>query len=422
MKCIHCGKTVADDARFCKYCGTRLRRTCSVCGAGLDEDARFCADCGAEALAELDLTRRLPELGAGVIASGRPNPSGFYFSRRLSRVYRGTVDNCFSICGEAIAFMEEHTLNRLTPTTEGIVRRTNDVSHDNAVMAIALRPDGSVVTAGLDWAGGNAPTVTVWQYDVALNLRGISEVLRLSGGRERQTVKLRMTDSHLFIFLWDERDPGTREVIKYRLDGSGKLEQNQLDAERLDLWYVDGERVYFRCENGADAFFGVLDTAAEPWAVSRVWTFGSGPNEIPDAPVYCDFEKGIAWTAATADERRDFGLPEKACVARALGGGHALAEGYPSWLYQETGETSAFFDYFDGDRAFKSITAITIAGIDHDAAPHRWRNTLHGDTENVILWGEYMLVDLTGHGYRLYPATLDGPKDVVSDGLFVREM
>ena len=423
MKCIHCGKTVADGARFCKYCGTQLRRICSVCGAGLDEDARFCAECGAEALAELDLSAKLPALAGndGIVPTGKPNPYGFYFSRRLSRVYRGTVDNCFSICGDAIAFMEEHTLNRLTPTTEGIVRRTSDVSHDNAVMAVALAPDGSICTAGLDWAAGSAPAVTVWRYDVALNLRGISEVLRLNGNRARQTIKLRLTDSSLFIFLWDEHDAGKREIVKYSLDGGGKLEQKQLEGERIDLWYADGERVYFRGQNGADAFFGVLDTAAEPWAVRRLWTFGNGPDEIPDAPVYCDFEKGIAWTAATADERREFGLAEKACVARTLGPGHALAEGYASWLYQETGEASFFFDYFDGERAYKSITAITIAGLDY-TAPHRWRNTLHGDTENVIVWGEYLLADLTGHGYRIYPATLDGPADVVRDGLFVKEM
>ena len=48
MKCIHCGKSVSDEARFCKFCGTRLRRTCAACGAALDEDARFCASCGAE--------------------------------------------------------------------------------------------------------------------------------------------------------------------------------------------------------------------------------------------------------------------------------------------------------------------------------------------------------------------------------------
>ncbi len=423
MKCIHCGKTVADDARFCKFCGTQLRRTCSVCGAGLDEDARFCADCGAEALAELDLTKPLTDLGVGdwFAASGKPNPYGFYFSRRLSRVYRGTVDNCFSICGDAIAFMEEHTLNRLTPATEGIVRRTSDVSHDNDIMALALHPDGSISTAGLGWSGGGAPTVTIWEYDVALNLVAITEVLRLNGSRARKSIKLRMTERHLFIFLWDEHDAGKREIVKYSLDGGMKLEQKQLDGEHVDLWYVDGERIYFRAENGEDAFFGVLDTAAEPWTVRRLWAFGSGPDEIPDAPVYCDFEKGIAWTAATADERREFGLAENACVARTLGAGHALAEGHPSWLYQETGESSFFFDYFDGERAYKSITAITIAGLDY-TAPHRWRNTLHADTENVILWGDLLLADLTGHGYRIYPATLDGPKDVVRDGILVREM
>ena len=90
MKCIHCGKNVDDEARFCKYCGTRLRRTCAKCGAGLDDDARFCAACGAEALAELDLTNPLADLSAAdkIAASGQTNPLGFYFSRRISRLPR----------------------------------------------------------------------------------------------------------------------------------------------------------------------------------------------------------------------------------------------------------------------------------------------------------------------------------------------
>ena len=423
MKCIHCGKNVDDEARFCKYCGTRLRRTCAKCGAGLDEDARFCAACGAEALAELDLTNPLADLSAAdkIAATGQPNPLGFYFSRRISRGTRGGVDNCFAICGGALAFMEEQTLNRLTPSADGFVRRTSDVSHDNTVMALALHPDGSICAAGLDWAGGNAPTVTLWQYDVALNLRAITEVLRLRDGAERQTVRLRLTDRHLFIFLWDAHDVGKREIIKYCLDGNGKLEQKQLGGKRIDLWYVDGEQIYFRGERGAETFFGVLDTSAETWTIRRLWTIGNGPDEVPDAPVYCDFARGIAWTAATANERREHGLAENACVARTLGQGYALAGNQPTWLLPESGAVNLLFDYFDGERAYKATTALTIEGFDQAAGAHRWKNTLHGDTENVILWGEQLLADFTSHGYRIYPATLDGPADVYQDGIPVRE-
>lgn len=420
MKCIHCGKTVADDARFCKYCGTRLRRICAVCGAGLDEDARFCADCGAEALAELDLTKPLagPSANESRAASGRQNPYGFYFSRRISRVYRGTVDNCFDLCGDALAFMEGQTLNRMTPSTDGIQHRTSDVSHDNDVMALSLHPDGSITAAGLDWTGGGA-TVTIWEYDVALNLRGIVEVLRLRAP-ERQTVKLRLTEKHLFIFLWEEHDAGKHEIIKYTLDGGGRLEQEHLGGN-ADLWYVDGERVYFRGEGGDGRFFGVLDTAAAPWTVQSLWTIGDGPDEIPDAPVYCDFAKGIAWTAATANERREFSLAENACVARALDAGHALLPGNASWLVPEPGAVNLCFDYFDGERSYKAMTALTIASFDRSGAGTYWRNTLHVDTENVILWGEQLLADFTGHGYRIYGATAEGPEDVYRDGIPVRD-
>ena len=123
MKCIHCGKTVADEARFCKYCGTRLRRTCVECGAALDDDARYCAACGAEALSELDFTKTLLDLSAAdrIAPSERLNTSGFYFSRRLSRQSRNATENCFDICGDTLAFVEEQTLYRLKPGPNPIV-------------------------------------------------------------------------------------------------------------------------------------------------------------------------------------------------------------------------------------------------------------------------------------------------------------
>ena len=109
MKCFHCGKTVSDEARFCKYCGTRLRRTCAACGAVLDDDARFCSVCGAEAVAELDLVSSLADLSSALTvppAAGQ-NSSGFYFSRRISRQNRSPADNCFALSGDRLVFVED---------------------------------------------------------------------------------------------------------------------------------------------------------------------------------------------------------------------------------------------------------------------------------------------------------------------------
>lgn len=420
MKCIHCGKTVSDESRFCKYCGTRLRRTCAECGATLDEDARFCAACGAEAQASLDFTKTLLDLTEAdpKAVPTQGNTSGFYFSRRISRKMRGAAENCFAIRGDTLAFVEEETLNRLTRGQE-LVRRKTDISRDYAVMALALQDDG-ILAAGFDWGSGGKPAIMLWKYDNALNMRTAEEVLLTDGGTERMTCRMRLTERHLFIFLWDSHDEGRREILKYDL-ATKKLDRKRIAGKRVDLWYVDGERIYFRGEREDGCFFGVLDTAAEPWSLRRLWSIGNGPDEIPDAPVYCDFARQIAWTAATANERRSLGLAENACVARALAPGHQILAEQPAWQSPEDGPANLFLDYFDGEHSYKAYNSLSVDACERSGSRHRWKNTLHGDTENVILWGENLLADFTSHGYRIYPATLDGPADVF-DGAAIRDL
>ena len=415
MKCIHCGKTVADGARFCKYCGTLLRRTCAVCGAALDADARFCAACGAEALAELDFTKGLQDLTASEAASmaGRQNNSGFYFSRRISRLNRSAADNAFDICGNKLAFVEDQTLN-LLEQGQTVSRRYTDISLDSGVKAVAIAKDG-IYAAGFDWAKGSEPIIMLWKYDEAMNLSTAVEVLRLDGDTERRTIKLRLNDRYLFIFLWDSRDEGKRDILKYDIV-SGRLTQKQLGGKRVDLWYLDGEKIYFRGEREGETFFGVLDTAPEVWTIRRIWTIGSGADEVPEGPVYCNFLRNLAWTYATAAEQEALGCDKTSLVARAIAPGHALVKGCPVWDSPESGAANLFFDYFDGTRSFKASNVLAMDAFSPDAGKFRWKNTLHGDTENILVWGDKLIADFTSHGYRIYPITMDGPADVYSDG------
>ena len=422
MKCIHCGKSVSDEARFCKYCGTRLRRTCGECGAPLDDDARFCAACGAEALAELDFSKILLDLKAEEAASmaGRQNNTGFYFSRRISRQNRGAADNAFDICGNQLAFMEDQTLNVLTQG-QTVTRKRTDVSLDCGVKALAIAGD-EIFAAGFDWSKGGEPVIMLWKYDAALNLRTADEVLLLSAGIDRKNVKLRLTDRYLFIFIWDSRDEGKREIVKYNV-ATGRLEQKQLGGKRADLWYVDGEKIYFRGEqDNGKCFFGVLDTAPQVWTIRSIWTIGNGPDEVPDGPVYCNFLRNLAWTYATVEEQAALGIAGTSLVARALAPGHALVKGCSVWQSPEAGAANLFFDYFDGTRSFKASNVLAMDTYGPDMEKYRWKNTLHGDTENIIVWGDKLLADFTSHGYRIYPITLDGPTDVYVDGVAVREM
>ena len=421
MKCIHCGKTVGDEARFCKYCGTKLRRVCAACGAALDEDARFCAVCGAEALAELDLSKALAGIAGADVASvaGRQNNIGFYFSRRISRLNRGAADNAFDICGNKLAFMEDQTLNVLTQG-QTVTRRSVEVSLDSDVKAVAVAGD-DILAAGFDWGKGGEPVIVLWRYDASLNLRTADEILLLDSAAERRTIKLRLTERHLFIFTWDSRDASRRDIFKYDV-ATGRLVQKQLGGERVDLWYVDGEKIYFRGERSdGTCFFGVLDTAGEEWTVRSIWTIGDGADAVPDGPVYCNFLRGLAWTYATKAEQEALGCGKTSLVARALAPGHALVKGCPVWESPESGAANFFFDYFDGAHSFKANNILAMEAFTPDGARARWKNTLHGDTENILVWGDKLIADFTSHGYRIYPITTEGPADIY-DGLLVKEI
>ena len=57
MKCIYCGKEIAEKSKFCKYCGGSISgeqyiesNKCSVCGAKLPPGVKFCVKCGASVL------------------------------------------------------------------------------------------------------------------------------------------------------------------------------------------------------------------------------------------------------------------------------------------------------------------------------------------------------------------------------------
>ncbi|MBM3270341.1 MAG: tetratricopeptide repeat protein [Candidatus Sericytochromatia bacterium] len=46
MTCPACGTKVADGARFCSNCGSKLERKCSACQTDLADGQRFCGNCG----------------------------------------------------------------------------------------------------------------------------------------------------------------------------------------------------------------------------------------------------------------------------------------------------------------------------------------------------------------------------------------
>lgn len=72
MLCKKCNKSVADDAKYCPYCGTKLvadpppvpqRRNCWQCGKDNDMDAVYCSDCGEKLALNKFLARLGNEIG-----------------------------------------------------------------------------------------------------------------------------------------------------------------------------------------------------------------------------------------------------------------------------------------------------------------------------------------------------------------------
>ena len=60
MFCVHCGKKLDDDARFCSSCGKNATekatreeiKFCKNCGTELEMDSVFCSNCGTKVLEE----------------------------------------------------------------------------------------------------------------------------------------------------------------------------------------------------------------------------------------------------------------------------------------------------------------------------------------------------------------------------------
>lgn len=431
MKCTQCGKIIPNDSRFCKYCGVQLSRTCAACGAAVDEDAHFCSACGAEIIAahdfDLDISKNVPDIAPGdaaLTASGVRNVAGFYFSHRVSRKNRHAPAHFFDVSDRTLAYVEGNQLYRLDLEDE-LQRHRSEVSLDTNIEAVAIRGD-DILTAGFDWGDGGDWKVMLWTYDDALNIRTQTEVTSVVVDEEQQSWRMRLTDKCLFIFSWDNYDKGRRTVIKYNLE-TKKLEKKTISGRKTYIWYVDGEKIYFRGERMAQAidengkpvvenYFGVIDTAPDKWTAHCIRTFGDGPDEIPDGAVYCDFEKGIVWTRATLNERNANGYDQDAYVARDLKPGCPIRQDLPVWKLPSKDHRVLFFDYFDGAYAIKARNAFAIDTFDQAGVMHHWKYSIYGDTENVIVWGDKILADMTSLGYRVYPFALDGPEDIYKDG------
>ena len=438
MKCIQCGRTIPNDSRFCKYCGVRLSRTCAACGAALDDDAVFCSACGAEVpdgrTVELDISKNVPELSASDMAGVAPNGSnvsGFYFSHRISKKNKASAQQYFDVNDKTLVYLEGSVLSRFDKEGE-LVKHVNQTSLDTSIEALSILPDGNILAAGFDWGSGDSWKIMLWKFDDAMNVFERTEVFAVDADIEQQSWRMRLTDTCLFVFSWDNYDKGRRTILKYDFE-SRKVTQKTISGKRTYLWFANGEKIYFRGEgtvSGVDErgepivsdFFGVIDTAPEEWTVRRIWTFGEGPDEVPNGSVYIDFGKNIVWSHATRNERNANGYDADIYVARELAPGYKILSEYPVWKLPNTTPQTLFFDYFDGKYAFKAKNVLVLDNFDREGTEHHWKYTVHGDTENTIVWGDDVLVDLTSLGYRVYPITADGPEDISADGFPLRNM
>lgn len=142
--CEKCGKKLAENARFCSYCGVKQpkRPKCVKCGTELPPDAMFCHMCGVgvKETAELAAVKKakpspdMSKLTTATRASMCTSKKGFYLGDEnysLFRIkyfpYMGSLyradkyDNCYKV----VAVSEEHGTE--TEAAEVITGAINNV-------------------------------------------------------------------------------------------------------------------------------------------------------------------------------------------------------------------------------------------------------------------------------------------------------
>ncbi len=101
MKCSKCNAEIADNAKFCPICGTKveIENKCPNCGATIKKDAKFCPECGGK----IEKECKCPECGVEV-------KEGTKFCPKCgAKIDVGNIDN------EQIATFELQDNNNIEP-------------------------------------------------------------------------------------------------------------------------------------------------------------------------------------------------------------------------------------------------------------------------------------------------------------------
>lgn len=424
--CVNCGAPLREGAKFCGKCGTKVEEAafCTECGAKLFPGEAFCTACGTpvDGAAPVPKKRGRPpkektaRAEAGYLRSVSPeeaagirNVSGFY-ARSDVRV---------SVSNRAAVYVKGCYFGRVDREFHGLERYAPDI------LDIAQTPDG-ILALSFDFHGH----MSLARYDDGLKLLSEQEIFSFAYSEDDYWLCGRITPHHAFCIVKKKAQGKPYLVFKYDI-ASGKLEQRKISGLEVDgNVYADEETLYVYAKGDKprkdsdgeaedDLFFAALDTAT--WRLKRLWNIGGGFDNVPKSyPFYCDFEKGVAWTAPTEAEQAQHDWNYYTLVARALAPEGKPLPQYPVWT-RANHEYFTTFEYFDGSFRYGTDKYWIMNAVGSDGTVHPWKCGLHGETQYSFIWNGKIFTDLgntVNNIYYAYPLSA-GEIDSKTDGIKV---
>lgn len=174
MVCDKCGKTFADDAKFCPHCGAEVRQKvmyCTNCGRPLDPSKEFCMGCGKRVREKEHSYKNVNFVEAykrfwkkGLKFEGRASLSEYWFAILWNVIINmalvlllvvftlvaavvifGSGENTAAILLITLLACGVYELATLIPTLALTVRRLHDTGKSGFYVLIGLIPFGSIV-------------------------------------------------------------------------------------------------------------------------------------------------------------------------------------------------------------------------------------------------------------------------------------
>lgn len=281
MVCPACQSECAEQAKFCRSCGTSLKRGCPSCGSPYDEGQRFCEECGAPV--DGPPSGRDPRLGAPE-PPVRPTAGLAAELRVVSVLFVDLVGFTSLAEGRAPEDLRE-LLGRYFAAARAIVEQHGGVIQKfagDAVMAVWGTPAAHEDDADRAVRAALAIVSAVSEFGREVGLTGLraragvatGQALALDnpdeglvvGDRVNTAARVQAVAEPGTVFVDDMTRRVTTPMIAYLPEGEHVVKGKALP---LRLWRVVGVAVGSERERGHDAPF--VGREAELWLIKELF-------------------------------------------------------------------------------------------------------------------------------------------------------